>query len=223
MISQSANILCAMISESCHMRNIPGFINEMTMQQKAPETFCPASRQEWRDWLTEHHRSKQSIWLVYYKKDSGIPTVSYSDAVDEALCFGWIDSTKKTLGPESFMQLFARRKPTSVWSKINKGKVEQLIAGGLMTAAGHECIQIAQQNGSWTILDEAEDLTIPKDLLSAFKAHPGSKAFYTGLSKSSQKSILQWLLLAKRPETRQKRIDEIATLAALQLKPKQFR
>jgi uncharacterized protein YdeI (YjbR/CyaY-like superfamily) len=193
------------------------------MQRKDIETFCPTSRQDWRQWLKENHSLKQSVWLVYYKKKSDIPTVIYTEAVDEALCFGWIDSTRISLGDDKFMQFLCKRKPKSVWSKINKEKVQRLIAEGLMTQAGYESIETAKQNGSWTILDDVEKLKIPKDLADEFKNKPGAKDYFTSLSKSVRKSILQWLVLAKRPETRQKRINEIAELASHQLKPKQFR
>jgi len=185
-------------------------------------TYCPSSRHDWREWLSQNHNSTQAVWLVYYKKESGTPTVSYSDAVDEALCFGWIDSTKKSLGNDSFMQFFCRRKQISVWSKINKAKVQRLIEEGFFTQAGFESIEVAKQNGYWSILDEVEELVVPKDLEKALKAKKGAKTFFSGLSKSVKKSILQWVVLAKRPETRQKRIAEIADLAAQQLKPKQF-
>ncbi|TWV91989.1 YdeI/OmpD-associated family protein [Chitinophaga pinensis] len=192
------------------------------MQEKDSETFCPVDRSQWRAWLLKNHQQKQSIWLIYYKKQAGINTMSRSEGIDEALCFGWIDSTARPIDDEKFMQLFTRRKPNSVWSAINKEKVKRLVAGGLMMPAGAKCIEIAKKNGSWSILDEVEMLKIPKDLTAAFKLYPGSKAFFTGLSKTVRKGMLQWLVLAKRPETRQKRIIEIAVLAAQQLKPKQF-
>lgn len=192
------------------------------MQQKEPETFCPASRQDWRRWLKKNHGTKQSIWLIYYKKDSGIPSVTYSDAVDEALCFGWIDSTKRPMDEERFMQFFCKRKSNSVWSKINKAKVQRLTDEGLMTQAGYESVDTAKQNGSWAILDDAEELVVPKDLEKAFKIQRGSKPYFLSLSKSARKAILSWLVLAKRPETRQNRINEIAELAAQKQKPKQF-
>jgi len=192
------------------------------MEKEAVETFCPASQQDWREWLIENHSSKQSVWLVYYKKKCNVPTINYSDAVDEALCFGWIDSTKKSLDDDTFMQFFCKRKPNSVWSKINKGKVEQLINNGLMTKAGLDRIETAKQNGSWKILDDVEELNIPEDLAEALDAKSGSKEYFLSLSKSVRKSILQWLVLAKRPETRQKRITEIVELAAQKMKPKQF-
>ncbi len=191
--------------------------------EKEIETFYPKSRQEWREWLQENHTQKQSVWLIYYKKKSAIPTVMYSDAVDEALCFGWIDSKAKPLDNEKFMQFFSKRKANSVWSKVNKAKVERLIGEGLMTKAGFESIEIAQQNGSWTILDEAEALIIPKDLDDEFQKRPKAKNYFLGLSRSDKRNILQWLVLAKREETRQKRIAEIVELADQNQKPKQFR
>jgi uncharacterized protein YdeI (YjbR/CyaY-like superfamily) len=192
------------------------------MQKKETETFYPTSRQAWREWLQENHHSKQSVWLVYYKKKSGMPTISWSEAVDEALCFGWIDSTKKTLDDDTFIQFFSKRKANSTWSKVNKDKVLRFIDDGTMTKAGLKSIETAKQNGSWVILDEAETLIIPEDLENAFRTKPGSKDFFLGLSKSARKSILQWVILAKRKETRQKRINEIAELAGQKLRPKQF-
>jgi uncharacterized protein YdeI (YjbR/CyaY-like superfamily) len=193
------------------------------MAEEEINTFCPATRQEWRQWLIDHHASAPYIWLVYYRKKSGRPSLSWSDAVEEALCFGWIDSTKKTLDDQRFMQFFAKRKPSSTWSKINKEKVQRLIEEGLMTPAGYASVETARQNGAWTILDEAESLVIPDDLDAALSRLSGAKAYFLGLSNSARKSILQWMLLAKRPETRQKRIDEIATRAAHKQKPKQFK
>ena len=191
--------------------------------EKEIETFCPKSRQEWREWLQKNHTQKQSVWLIYYKKKSGVPTVMYSEAVDEALCFGWIDSKAKPLDEEKFMQFFSKRKAKSVWSKVNKAKVERLISEGLMTKAGFESIETAKQNGSWTILDEAEALLIPKDLDDEFQKRPKAKNYFLGLSRSDKRNILQWLVLAKREETRQKRIAEIVELADQNQKPKQFR
>lgn len=193
------------------------------MQEKNIEIFYPTSQAAWRQWLQEHHTSKQSVWLVQYTKASAKPTISWSEAVDVALCFGWIDSKKVSIDKETSHQFFSKRKAKSTWSKINKDKVERLITDGLMTEAGLHCIEIAKQNGSWTILDEVETLQIPPDLAAAFESREGVNDFFLNLSKSVRKSMLQWIILAKRPETRQKRIDEIAELAAQKMKPKQFR
>lgn len=193
------------------------------MKKETTETFCPASRQEWREWLKQNHRSKQSVWLVQHKKKTGTASITWSEAVDEALCFGWIDSVRKTLDQNTFIQFFSRRKPNGTWSKINKEKVKQLTAANLMTAAGLKSIATAKQNGSWTILDEVEELIIPKDLEKEFKSQAGAKDFFLSLSKSVRKAMLQWIVLAKLPETRERRIKEIAELARQGLKPKQFR
>jgi uncharacterized protein YdeI (YjbR/CyaY-like superfamily) len=190
---------------------------------KEQESFYPSGKQQWRTWLQENHDKKQSVWLICYKMKSGMPTISWSDAVDEALCFGWIDGKSLPVDEEKFMRFFCKRKAVSTWSKINKDKVQQLIADGSMTRAGLEIIEIAKQNGSWVILDEVEAFIIPDDLEKAFKTQRGSKDFFLSLSKSTRKSMLQWLVLAKRAETRQKRVSEIAGFAGQQLKPKQFR
>lgn len=187
------------------------------------ETFYPKSRQEWREWLEDNHLEKQSIWLIYYKKKTNIPTVTYSDAVDEALCFGWIDSKAKSIDEKKSMQFFSKRKVKSVWSKVNKDKVARLDEAGLMAQAGLNSVEIAKRNGCWTILDEAEALIIPNDLEIEFQKSPNSKGYFLSLSRSDKRNILQWLTMAKRPETRMKRMEEIVELASEKLKPKQFR
>lgn len=192
------------------------------MEKPEIEQCCPANQLEWRKWLQKNHSKKQSVWLIYYKKSSGRSTMSWSDAVDEALCFGWIDSTRKTLDAERFLQFFTKRKPKSVWSKINKEKVKRLEKEGLMGKAGLESIETAKKNGSWTVMDAVEELVIPKDLTKEFKTQPGSKEFFLSLSRSVRKMLLYWIAAAKRPETRQKRIAELAELAAKKQKPKQF-
>jgi uncharacterized protein YdeI (YjbR/CyaY-like superfamily) len=191
--------------------------------EKPIETFYPSNKQEWRDWLEVNHDTKLSIWVIFYKKSSNIPTITWSESVDEALCYGWIDSVKKSIDSEKSIQFFSRRKPNSTWSKINKEKIKSLIENGKMTEAGLKCIEIAKQNGTWTILDEVEELIIPKDLESAFDNLPGSMEFFQSLTKTSRKVMLQWIVMAKQNETRQKRILEIATSSYEKLKPKQFR
>lgn len=184
--------------------------------------FYPENNQQWRQWLQENHDSKQAVWVVFYKKSSGKPTISWSDAVNEALCFGWIDSKKISIDSERSHQFFSKRKAKSNWSKINKEKIQWLIESGLMTKAGYESVEIAKQNGSWTILDSVEELIIPEDLEEAFQLYEGSQDFFLGLSKSVRKMMLYWVISAKRPETRQNRITEIVESAARKLKPKQF-
>ena len=190
--------------------------------EKEREVFYPKNRQEWREWLQDNYEKKQSVWLIYYKKKSNVPTVTYSEAVDEALCFGWIDSKSKPLDEEKFMQFFSRRKEKSVWSKVNKEKIDRLTKEGQMTKAGFDIIAKAKQNGFWSILDEAEALIIPDDLEKAFEKRPNAKQYFLGLSKSNKRNILQWLVLAKLQTTREKRIIEIVDLADQNRKPKQF-
>ena len=179
------------------------------MESTEIEVFCPASQQEWRQWLEENHCSKQSVWLIYYKKQAQMPSISWSEAVDEALCFGWIDSTAKPIDEHTYRQFFTKRKPKSVWSKVNKDKIERFIKDGLMAEAGYKAIEIAKQNGSWTTLDDVEALIIPEDLALAFQKNSGLKEIFLNLSRSVIKNHLYRLALAKRPETRQQRIKGI--------------
>ena len=193
------------------------------MSNKETETYCPKSRADWRKWLEKNHESEQSIWLVHFKSSTKVASLTWSEAVDEALCFGWIDSTRRPIDKERYMQYFSKRKPNSMWSKINKEKVVQLIQNNQMTKAGLASIATAKQNGSWTFLDEIEALVIPEDLATALANHKGAMDYFDGLSKSAKKILLHWVISAKRPETRQKRVIEIAENASENLKPKQFR
>ncbi len=190
---------------------------------KNPNLYCPPNRQSWRQWLAANHQQQAAVWLVLYKKQSPGHNLSWSEAVDEALCFGWIDSTKKTVDAERYQQYFTKRKAKSNWSKVNKAKVQTLIDQGLMEAAGYKSIEIAKANGSWTILDTVEALILPDDLKAELAKRNGAMAYFDGLSKSNKKILLHWVVSAKRPATRQKRITEIAKNAANNLKPKQFR
>lgn len=177
-------------------------------------TFTPSSVQDWRAWLEQNHLSQKSVWLILHKKDSGKPHISWSEAVDQALCFGWIDSTRKAIDHEKFKQFFSPRKAKGTWSKVNKLKVEELQKEGLMHPAGLESIEKAKQNGSWTLLDDVEDLIIPADLTKELKKYPGAEAYFLSLSKSVKKIQLYWIVSAQRPETRQKRIQELALKAS---------
>ncbi|QDW23329.1 hypothetical protein FFJ24_000165 [Pedobacter sp. KBS0701] len=187
------------------------------------ETFRPGSIEEWRNWLMEHHDFKSSVWLVYSKKGSGLPSITWSEAVDEALCFGWIDSLKKSIDSDTFMQFFCKRKANSVWSKINKEKVKRLLAQKLIAKAGLETIKKAKKDGSWVALDVVETLKIPKDLALEFKNSKDAKIFFLSLSKSAKKAILQWIVMAKKKaETRQNRILELVKSSSENVLPKQF-
>ncbi|MEH2250058.1 YdeI/OmpD-associated family protein [Nostoc sp.] len=182
-------------------------------------TFCATSREEWREWLEKNHRTSFGLWLIYYKVKSGKPSVRYSEAVKEALCFGWIDSKVKSLDEERYMQIFTPRKPKSVWSKLNKQYIEELIEQGLMTITGLEKIAAAKQNGSWNSLDAIEALIIPLDLKQALEANTTAKKYFEAFNNSSKKNILFWVDSAKRPETRLKRIEQTVNSVAANKNP----
>lgn len=190
---------------------------------KEAEEICPRSRQEWRDWLELNHKEKDVVWLIFYKKSTLKFNLSWSESVDEALCFGWIDSTKKTIDNERFKHYFSKRKSKSNWSKVNKDKVKILIDQKLMKEAGFKSIEIAKENGSWTNLDTVERLEIPEDLEIGLKRRKGAMQYFESLNKSSKKGLIYWVVSAKRSDTRIKRISEIVENASLQMKPKQLR
>ncbi len=190
---------------------------------KDVEDYCPYDKKDWRKWLELNRNKKDAVWLIFYKKKSPNYNLSWSESVDQALCFGWIDSTKRTIDGEKYKQYFSKRKAKSNWSKINKDKVKTLIDQGLMEEEGYKSIEIAKENGSWTILDEVEALIIPDDLKEEFANHKGSIEYFDSLSKSVKKILLYWVVSAKRKETRQKRILEIVENASNNLIPKQFR
>ena len=186
------------------------------------KTFYAKSQKEWRQWLEKNHESEKSIWLIIYKKESKTKSVYYPEAVDEALCFGWIDSKPNKRDAESFYQYFSKRNPKSNWSKVNKEKVKRLLAEGLITKSGLEAIEIAKQNGTWNALDEVEEIIIPDDLQKAFSKKKSALTNFEKFPRSSKRGILEWILNAKRPETRQKRIQETVDLAEKNIKANHY-
>lgn len=187
------------------------------------KTFHASTRQAWRQWLEENHAAEKSVWLIIYKKESGVLSVYYPEAVDEALCFGWIDSKANKRDDQSYYQYFARRKPKSNWSKVNKAKVEKLLQQGLMAPAGLAMIELAKSNGTWTVLDEVEKLVVPDDLQLAFDQNKEAFDHWEKFPPSTRRGILEWILNAKRPETRQKRIEETVALAEQNIRANQYR
>jgi uncharacterized protein YdeI (YjbR/CyaY-like superfamily) len=173
------------------------------------------TRAEWRAWLTAHHARSPGIWLVYFKKASGQGTLTYPELVQEALCFGWIDSKPNKVDDTRSKILVTPRKPTSNWSGVNKRYVEQLLAEGLMTPAGQRAIDAARANGNWDALTEVDALTLPSDLLEAFAKAKRAQAFFEGEPKSYRRGVLEWLLSAKTPATRLKRLTEIVEQSKL--------
>lgn len=186
-------------------------------------SFYPPDRAAWRAWLAEHHTSAPGIWVLFFRKATGQPTITYAEAVEGALCFGWIDSRPAKLDTERHLLLFTPRKARSPWSKLNKERVAHLLLQGLITPAGQARINAAQANGDWTRLDAAESLAMPTDLAAALRAAgANAEVFFARLSASTRKGTLAWLDAARRPETRAARVADTVSRAVQARKPKPF-
>jgi uncharacterized protein YdeI (YjbR/CyaY-like superfamily) len=183
----------------------------------------PKSRAEWRLWLEQNHTRTEGIWLVGYKKDTGKPRMEYNEAVEEAICFGWVDSKPNKLDDERSLLWFAPRKPGTGWSRINKERVEKLIQQGLMAPAGMQKVNAAKQDGSWTALDEVENLEIPPDLAEGLASDPVAQGYFEQFPRSTKRAILEWIASAKKPETRLKRIKETIESASRNIRANQWR
>jgi uncharacterized protein YdeI (YjbR/CyaY-like superfamily) len=173
------------------------------------ERFTPQSRQAWRQWLTLNHDKVKGVQLVFFKKNSGISTLSYEDAVEEALCFGWIDGRTNKLDDKRYLIKFSQRLPGSTWAKSNKERVARLIKEGQMTPAGLQVIERAKKDGSWDSLNELENLVLPGDLEEAIRADKIAWKNFQVLSPSVKKQVLWWLYGAKLEQTRSSRIQHI--------------
>lgn len=182
--------------------------------QDDAELIHVETRAEWRAWLAANHERPDGVWLVWWKSSTGKAAPSYDDAVEEALCFGWIDSTKRSLDEDRSMQWYSPRRRGSGWSRPNKVRLERIAAAGSMAPAGQRVLDAAVADGSWTLFDEVEDRIVPDDLEAAFAAHPGSRERWDTFTASQQKQALGWIVTAKRPATRQQRVDRTAALAA---------
>jgi len=194
------------------------------MTKPLPENAIhPQSRAEWRAWLQEHHSRANGVWLVSYKKASGKPRFDYAEGVEEALCFGWIDSKANALDDERSMLWYAPRKPRTGWSKVNKARIERLLAANLIMPAGLAKIAAAKQDGSWNALDAVEALEIPADLAAALANFPNAAQHFAAFPRSAKRGILEWINQAKTTATRSKRIEETAKLAEENVRANQWR
>lgn len=173
---------------------------------------------DWYDWLLHNHNQFKGIYLIFYKLEMNIPTIRWEEAVKVAICFGWIDSTVKSLGNGKRKQYFCPRNPKSNWSALNKRHVEALEKTGLIHESGYKMIQLAKQTGTWTAMDDVENGVIPEDLQKAFDAHERAFKNYQNFAKGYRKSYLSWLHSAKRETTRKKRITEIIRLCEANIK-----
>jgi uncharacterized protein YdeI (YjbR/CyaY-like superfamily) len=187
------------------------------------EIVNAATRDEWRTWLAEHHDTEKAAWLVIHKKASSEPSVTYDEAVEEALCFGWIDSRGNKIDDLKYRLIFTPRKRGSVWAATNKARVERLIADGRMTPAGLALIEAAKADGSWDALNQVDALELPDDLLGALAANDDARRYFDAFPDSAKRIILFWITSAKRPETRAKRIAETVDLAEHNIRAAQYR
>ena len=180
-------------------------------------------RAAWRAWLERHHERSGSVWLRLSRGDGdGERSLRYEDAVQEGLCFGWIDSRARKRDDVSYDLLFAPRKRGSGWARTNKRRIERLLAEGRMAPAGLAAIEAAKADGSWTLLDLVEDLVEPDDLRAALDATPLARANWDGFPPSARRGILEWIAVAKRATTREQRVAETATLAAQGIRANQW-
>jgi uncharacterized protein YdeI (YjbR/CyaY-like superfamily) len=183
--------------------------------------FYARDRAAWRRWLEEHHATEEAVWLVFDKGRHR--TMSWEDIVQEALCFGWIDSKGGKVSDTQSKLYVSRRKRTSAWSRINKAHVEALSASGLMMPAGQAAIDEAKANGSWDALDRSDNLELPAELVAGLAANTVAQRNFEAFPVSSRRIILEWIYSAKRPETRQKRIDETVRLATDNIRANHYR
>ena len=174
----------------------------------------PASREEWRRWLAENHAASTGVWLVFPKKASGLPGPTYEDAVEEALCFGWIDSRVRPLDERRRLQWYSPRRPGSIWSAPNQARVARLLAADRMAPAGLAKVAAARADGSWEILDKVEALELPEDLSAALGAVPEAERAFAAMTASLRKQCLYWVLSAKRSQTRAGRVAAVVSAAA---------
>ena len=170
--------------------------------------------EEWRLWLAEHHATSRGVDLVSWKKHTGRPVVGYDEAVTEALAVGWVDSVAHRLDEDRTMLWFSPRNPRSGWSAPNKRRIARLEAEGRLGGAGLSAVEVAKANGAWVLLDEVEQGIVPPDLAAALAEQPGSKEQWEAFPRSARRGMLEWVVRAKRPETRGRRVRAIAEAAA---------
>ncbi|TAF46328.1 MAG: hypothetical protein EAZ51_02350 [Sphingobacteriales bacterium] len=187
------------------------------------KTFYAQSQADWRKWLENNHQTEKSVWLIIYKKETEIPSVYYPEAVDEAICFGWIDSKPNKRDEKSYYQFFAKRNIKSNWSKVNKSKAAILLKNGKLAPSGLAAIKVAKQNGTWTALDEVEEMIVPNDLQKEFDKNEIAFEHWGNFPRSSKRNILEWIMNAKQAHTRAKRIQETVKLATDNIKANHYR
>ena len=187
------------------------------------KTFHASTRKEWRKWLEKNSQTEKALWLIIYHKGSDTKSVYYDEAVEEAICFGWIDSIAHKRDAESKYQFFAQRKPKSNWSKANRERAEKMVAQGLMTPDGQKLVDLAKKTGTWEALVDVQAAVIPDDLQKQLNKKKIALKNFLAFPPSSKRIILEWILNARKGETRQKRIAETVRLAADNIKANHYR
>ncbi|RPE08058.1 hypothetical protein EGT74_13370 [Chitinophaga lutea] len=185
--------------------------------------FHAATRAAWRKWLQKNSKTQKGAYLVLYHKNSGTPCVGYGESIEEALCFGWIDSKAIKRDDESFLLTFTERNPKSNWGKVAKIRAEKMISEGKMMPEGQAFIDLAKAKGTWDIFNDAHDNVIPPDLQKRFSKNKTALQHFEAFPPSAKRAVLEWILSAKRPETRERRIEEAVTLAAQNIRAAQPR
>jgi len=184
------------------------------------KAFYARTRKPWRKWLEINHDKEKSVWLIIHHKASKTPSVYYDEAVEEALCFGWIDSKGNKRNDESFYLYFAKRKPKSNWSRINRLRAKKMIQAELMTPSGQVMIDLAKRTGTWTALNRIEGSKLPEDLQRRFNKNKTALKNFNAFPPSSKRIILGWILNAKKKETREQRVNQTVLLAAKNIRVK---
>lgn len=186
-------------------------------------TFYARDQKAWRKWLEKNHETKDSVWLIIYRKTSSIPSVYYPEAVDEALCFGWIDSLPNKRDDKSYFLFFSKRDLKSNWSRVNKLKIEKLYRENKMMPQGIKMVEYAKQNGTWDALNQVDELVIPDALALLFERDMEAKKNFNSFPPSVKRGILEWILNAKQEATKLKRITQTVELAARNIRANQYK
>jgi uncharacterized protein YdeI (YjbR/CyaY-like superfamily) len=196
-------------------------MNTNEYDNRTENALCFSNRSEWREWLKQNHTQYKEAWLVYRKKKSKLKGISYNEAVEEALCFGWIDSIVKSIDKDSYMQKFTPRNARSVWSESNKLRVKKMTEAGMMTVLGLKSVETAKAKGTWdkSYGNSGNENEIPGDLLEALEKNKTAKINFINFAKGYQQTYIKWINFAKKIETRKKRIQKIIEFAEKNIKP----
>jgi uncharacterized protein YdeI (YjbR/CyaY-like superfamily) len=182
------------------------------------KAFLASTTADWRAWLAQNCQSEKEVWLVIYHSDSGTPSVRYHEAIEHALCYGWIDSQARKRDADSSCLRFTPRSPHSTWSRVNRQRAVRMIELGLMTEPGQALIELARASGTWQVLPDAESSAIPDDLRELLDRNEAARRNFENFPPSSKRLILEWIVTARKPDTRQRRINQTVTLAEVNIR-----